>query len=380
LRGVSTPTHEYASIAEAFIAQHAPEGSNGVVPPSSRVLRSLAASCRSFTRLVLRLREQAEADLMERERAGLGSGSAPTSPRERDGRRTSMQSPRSSVDAPSMYSDGTGKAPSQATFPLNNNNNSNKRFSSPLYRLNHAPLLRLFVPSPNGAWLSDESVMECEKELKRAGIVGLLRAGDVVWDTAVADEMNAGRLVWDGNYLIDLDYSYSHSGELPRYLNSLAFPPSYFHKVIRSTGNPLVQIDVSPWSTEIAANVQLVQDKAVAETAPGTTHNILRWTHRTRFIVHPNFPLPNTDPQLIVDPKWVGTVVIEAEGTNEGLADLLGRCNDETCLSQKVLAATGGLSAKMAKGDAGRVFRILRARSRPGEIWMRCVREKERIS
>jgi len=44
--------------------------------------------------------------------------------------------------------------------------------------------------------------MECEKELKRAGVLGLLRPGDVVWDTAVADEMNAGRLVWDGNYLI----------------------------------------------------------------------------------------------------------------------------------------------------------------------------------
>ncbi|KIJ38370.1 hypothetical protein M422DRAFT_176820 [Sphaerobolus stellatus SS14] len=278
-----------------------------------------------------------------------------------------------------MYSDGTGSVPTPqaTTFPVNNINYSKKRFSSPLYSLNHAPLLWLFLPSPNGAWLSDESVMECEKELKRAGIVGPLRAGDAVWDTAVADEMNAGRLVWDGNCLIDLDYSYSHSGELPRYLNSFAFPPSYFHKVIRSTGNPLDQMDISPWSTDIAANVQLLQDKTVAETY--AQHSILRWTHRTRFIVHPNFPLPNTDPQLIVDPKWVGTVVVEAEGTNEGLADLLGRCNDETCLTQKVLAATGGLSVKMAKGDAGRVFRILRARSRPGEIWMRCVREKENL-
>ena len=41
-----------------------------------------------------------------------------------------------------------------------------------------------------------------EQELKRAGVTHLLRAGDVVWDTAVGDEGNLGRLLWDGNYLI----------------------------------------------------------------------------------------------------------------------------------------------------------------------------------
>jgi hypothetical protein len=58
------------------------------------------------------------------------------------------------------------------------------------------------VPSPDGDWLSDASVLECEAELKRAGIVNLLRMGDVVWDLAVGDEGNVGRLIWDGSYLI----------------------------------------------------------------------------------------------------------------------------------------------------------------------------------
>jgi hypothetical protein len=61
------------------------------------------------------------------------------------------------------------------------------------------------VPSPEGDWLSDTSVLECEAELKRAGVLHLLRAGDVVWDTAVGDEANIGRLVWDGSYLIVCD-------------------------------------------------------------------------------------------------------------------------------------------------------------------------------
>lgn len=78
-------------------------------------------------------------------------------------------------------------------------------FQSPLFRLRRAPLLQVFVPSPDGDWLSDESILECEAELKRAGVLHLLRAGDVVWDVAVGDEANIGRLVWDGNYLIVSD-------------------------------------------------------------------------------------------------------------------------------------------------------------------------------
>jgi len=66
--------------------------------------------------------------------------------------------------------------------------------------------------------------------------------------------------------LQDLDYNYSPAGELPRYLHSLAFPPSYFHKVIRSNSNPLCQVDISPWGAEIAHNLQLLQDRVVTET------------------------------------------------------------------------------------------------------------------
>ena len=62
--------------------------------------------------------------------------------------------------------------------------------------------MRVFVANPEGSWLTDDNAIECEKELKRAGVTPLMRVGDVVWDTAVGDEGNIGRLVWDGNYLI----------------------------------------------------------------------------------------------------------------------------------------------------------------------------------
>lgn len=81
-------------------------------------------------------------------------------------------------------------------------NRAGNRFRSPLFQLGHAPVLRVFVANPEGSWLTDDNVIECEKELKRAGVTPLMRVGDVVWDTAVGDEGNIGRLVWDGNYLI----------------------------------------------------------------------------------------------------------------------------------------------------------------------------------
>lgn len=157
---------------------------------------------------------------------------------------------------------------------------------SPLFRLRRAPLLRVFVPSPDGDWLSDESVVSCEEELKKAGVAHLLRAGDVVWDVAVGDESNIGRLVWDGAYLLvsqtcsylvsqidplfvqDLDFTWSRIGDLPKYLPTLAFPPSYFHRVIRTqgSGNPICHIDIAPWGEEIAEHLQLLQDRMRTET------------------------------------------------------------------------------------------------------------------
>jgi hypothetical protein len=58
--------------------------------------------------------------------------------------------------------------------------------------MGHAPLLRVFVPSPEGQWLSDENVIRCEEELQLAGVTSLLKVGDVVWDIAVGDEGNLG--------------------------------------------------------------------------------------------------------------------------------------------------------------------------------------------
>lgn len=69
----------------------------------------------------------------------------------------------------------------------------------------------------------------------------------------------------------DLDFTYSPWGDVPHYFHSLAYPPAYFHRIIRTGGNgtvpnPVVNIDISPWHDQIISNIQLVQDRAPINT------------------------------------------------------------------------------------------------------------------
>ncbi|TFK93420.1 hypothetical protein K466DRAFT_478671 [Polyporus arcularius HHB13444] len=412
MHAVSLPQHQFARYADMYLHDRR----------QREVVRSLQAACRSYTRVVLRLRAQAEAEArvasaMARDRArspARGWGASTTSvnhvptPKKSFSRSSSRAPSPTSMFSRSQHGHGYGHSragseqslhhnPSVAQFHGPGSPPMNSIFQSPLFRIRRAPLLQVFVPSPEGEWLSDASVLECEEELKRAGVTHLLRAGDIVWDIAVGDEANVGRMVWDGSYLIDLDYTYSRSGDLPKYLPTLAFPPSYFHRVVRTmgSGNPICHIDIAPWGEEIATNLQLLQDRMKTETPQGGHHMVVRWVHRSSFTIRPSSsgkalrvsvpqcvgPGPGPGGIWLIDPGWYGTVVVEAEGTNEGLADLQERCRGAFPVRAMGAAAHLSVSPERAAREEERrmVFRILREKSRPGEIWIRTVTAKERL-
>ncbi|XP_006456269.1 hypothetical protein AGABI2DRAFT_195461 [Agaricus bisporus var. bisporus H97] len=392
MRGVSTPTHEYARIAGLYV-QSLSIHPNNRDPDVLDTVRALTASARAYTRVVLRLRGQAEKEQAVFN-ASMRKNTTTSFPPS-----ASRMSSRAPSPTFSAFSHSQNRTPESSLHHQQQQQQPQQgiTFRSPLFRMRRAPLLRVFVPSPEGDWLSDKSVLECEAECKRAGVTHLLKMGDVIWDIAVGDEGNVGRLVWDGSYLIDLDYTYSPMGELPKYMHALAFPPSYFHRVIRSGAmgsNPIVHIDVSPWGEEIAANLQLLQDRVRTETPQGAYHNVVRWVHRSSFVIRPpsrrssvktsnsnkaavvgSIPITGTD-NLFVDPGWYGSIVVEAEGTNEALADLQDRCGPGA-FPPRVRGAHAAVS--QAQVENRKVFRILRERSRPGEIWIKCVSVKERL-
>ncbi|KAG8924172.1 hypothetical protein FRC02_010611 [Tulasnella sp. 418] len=318
MRGISVPPHHYGSVGDAFLSALAssttpsPEGGKSSVPKSlTNQVRMMASSTRAYTKVVMRLRAQAEAvaahcpppplpsssSTLSVATNGMDKGKMPrgkekmpaTGPGTHPPTKTPGCNPQKRSASPAFsFASSTGyggsnypyqqRFGSEVSLVSSNGRTSATgvnqygvsiipgKFKSPLYRSGHAPLLRVFVPSPDGAWLSDQSVIECERELKRAGVMSLLKIGDIVWDIAAGEDANTGRMVWDGNYLIDLDYTFSPTGEIPRYVDSLAFSPSYWHKIIRSNGNPICHIDLAPFAVEIANNLQLLQDRVQTET------------------------------------------------------------------------------------------------------------------
>jgi hypothetical protein len=213
MRGVSVPVYVYAQSSLSVFSS----------PPSEEnilLVHGMKKQTRAFNRVVVRLRAQAEADAeygavyRRRPSSGQRQPSGPPlswsagAAQGQNGRHRSAS--RQSSRAPSpTYSAWSQGASSQPHLPIGSTPISGG-FRSPLFRLRRAPLLRVFVPSPEGDWLSDSGVVECETELRKAGILPLLRVGDVVWDTALGDEGNVGRLVWDGRYLI-VRFAYSCS-------------------------------------------------------------------------------------------------------------------------------------------------------------------------
>ena len=143
----------------------------------------MSFATRAYSRIVIRLRAQAEA-------VAAHGGIIFRFPM---GPAMESRTQLSRAPSPSSYERQSSRPPTGQRGRIG--------FASPIYQLRRAPLLRVFVPSPE-EWLSDASVVECESELKRAGISHMLRPGDAVWDIAVGDEGNTGRMVWDGNFLL----------------------------------------------------------------------------------------------------------------------------------------------------------------------------------
>ena len=191
MRGVSLPTHEYAIISDNYL-----QARTSTVSKDERVMhtdqaRTMSFATRAYSRIIVRLRAQAETVMAHGGSVCKPSGGHVADSRAQIRRTVSTSSSR----APSLSSHER-----QSPRPPHGQR-ARMVFASPIYQPRRAPLLRVFVPSPE-EWLSDGSVVECESELNRAGISHMLRPGDTVWDIAVGDEGNTGRMVWDGNFLL----------------------------------------------------------------------------------------------------------------------------------------------------------------------------------
>jgi hypothetical protein len=90
--------------------------------------------------------------------------------------------------------------------------------NAPVHKTGRAASLRVWVPTPasNESWMSDEIVVECEREVYRSsGAWPQLLKGDVVANVAIEAFGNVGKLLFDGRFLRDLSFSFDIVGHLP---------------------------------------------------------------------------------------------------------------------------------------------------------------------
>ncbi|KIJ95400.1 hypothetical protein K443DRAFT_11409 [Laccaria amethystina LaAM-08-1] len=298
MQKVSIPPHEYTRAANMYIHSLTIHPSNRD-PSLYDAVRNTITSTRGYTHLVLRLRTQAEEEAIEQQKS---IRTAP--PPLQEVHFLSLPAVHPRLRHPPLHIRIMGIA-----------------MWDNCRRITRLGFRSQLFPSSSRSAVAGRARMRGRVQARRSSPLG-----DVAWDVAVGDEGNVGRLVWDGSYLIDLDFLLT--------------------TVIRSgltISNPILHIDVSPWGEESAANLQLLQDRIRTETPQGAYHNVVRWVHRSSFTIrlptkkYPSPPPPNSRGQtqvprmpipeaenLFVHSRWYGTIVVETE-TNEALVDLQER-------------------------------------------------------
>jgi len=419
---------EYAAVGQEYAARA------GAMDP--RMARLAQASTRAYSRVLTRLRLQpvfkipkssspGHAGRIDNSSSGLsatptqldiinaanqkhnsyyplkGPTSGPALALQLDGKSPSPLSPADSGMAFSpIVSSPLSTFLSPATMNIDTFSDMATQIKSP-WKPGRAAFYRVWVPAsdPNG-WLIDAELTECESQLYKAGIWNFLKKGDVVWDTAVGDQVNEGKYIFDGHYLRDLSYAHDPAGHLPSWLNCVLFSPSYWHNIIHSSSpRPIIYFDISPWKEQILNSLRLVQDHVEGFSNTGNRYRIAKWLYRSAANITCGQIISKMSGSLeIVDEGWNGRIVIETEGTAEHAKALISRCAGPNASPQAKAALlatvmgdakaalraiktndTHGLTqssfvsepASKSSEIQNSPWMIMRERSRPGLIWIK---------
>lgn len=377
----------------------------------NRVPRLARSSTRAYSRLLSRLRAQPDF-VYPKSATAISPPMATLRP---------LPSPASGGASPAMSQGSNGELEHGSHTARVRGASSHRQLSSsynqsaaaaviPPWKPGRAALFRVWVPTANSIWQSDEEVARCERELFLAGVWSFLQRGDIVWNVAMGDENNVGRMIFDGQYLRDLAYRFDKAGHLPSWQNLFLYSPGYYHNVVRSsTPNPIVFLDILPWREQIVSSLRLVQDQVETANASGGRYRIAKWLYRA--VAHVKAGHIISDEGLVcADEGWEGRLVFETEGTSEHAKDFVARCAGPLATPQakaQLLAVVLGGSAETASAPSGgkspsanglsilkhpaikdpqgrkvaaqTPFAVLRERSRPGLIWLRPVTPRESL-
>ncbi|GAA5907302.1 hypothetical protein JCM6882_002801 [Rhodosporidiobolus microsporus] len=242
----------------------------------------------------------------------------------------------------------------------------------PVYKTGRAAALRVWVPLASSTsaaaaegWMTDAEVVECEREVWRAGngAWAQMKKGDIVSNVACEAFGNVGKMVFDGRYLRDLAFSFDVVGHLPPWLNMLALSPSYYHNiVVSSSSDPVFYLSLAPFVASVRETIQLCNDR-VSLSSPQGNYVVKKFVYRAGIkiksgqIIGSAAGVGGSGPGGIdvVHDDWVGQLVLETDGTTEHATMLVAR----------------------AASTEPTPWRILRSKCRPGKLWLKPVLDAE---
>ncbi|KAK4058489.1 hypothetical protein OIO90_000651 [Microbotryomycetes sp. JL221] len=237
-----------------------------------------------------------------------------------------------------------------------------------VYKAGRAPCFRVWVPTGQGQgseWMTDTELVECEREIWRAGVWNELRKGDVVVNVAIARFGSLGRLIFDGKFLRDFMYKYDMIGHLPNWLNGICFPPAFWHNIVASsTPFPIVYLGLSAFVNQLRANLTL-QESQVSVSSPQGRYLVKTFVYCSTIRIRPGTIVGSTSNSSnstsaieVVHDDWCGELVVETDGTNEHAGLLVARASSLEPMP----------------------YRIIREKSRPGQLWIRPVMDNEALA
>ncbi|GAA5950825.1 hypothetical protein JCM8115_004984 [Rhodotorula mucilaginosa] len=234
----------------------------------------------------------------------------------------------------------------------------------PVYKPGRAASLRVWVPTRSVGWMTDQEVVDVEREVWKSGFWAELRKGDVVRNVAIEALGNSGVLIFDGRFLRDLAYTHDSLGHLPPWFDALSVSPSYFHNILFSSSpNPVIYLTLHRYSPAVQESITLSKEKVQLATPQGGTYLVSRYVYRAAFAIQSGQLLGEAAGVgglgpggiEVVHPEWVGGVVLEAEGSAEQAQLLLARVASPTPTP----------------------WRVVREKSQPGRIWLRLVPDSQ---
>ncbi|KAL7422978.1 hypothetical protein Q5752_002276 [Cryptotrichosporon argae] len=272
----------------------------------------------------------------------------------------SSQDTRSKTSSPGL----TGRkyeSPNQSTRDLTAAGLHNARPEPafdrpPPFTLGRAPLLRVFVPTSKDVptWPSAAGAAACLRQLDKVGAVKRLRMGDLVINTAIRQPRNTEHvLVFVPNnrhLLLPLSYEHSATGHLPRIIDGLALPPSFYYPFLPAP--QIVYLDLAPYAARAIGSIRLAYDRRDVTVASGARLSAKRYLHVAGLELGP------ADRCAL---EWAGLLSLEAEGTQEGKRDLEERLG-------------WGQPARAIMGP----WEVVRDKSMMGTVWLRLVKETPR--